>query len=328
MTRVEQKLNALNPQANPDNLRIYSFRISDPENHVLALEKPGGMKIGSTLSLGDLFSFDVRGGGRLRHNFESLFGKYEAGIEVHTVNLLDKLDTGSSDIKAELIDLFAAKLLNFVRNPFSIVKVLNTFPGLADYDPTDADLLAAYRSIVSGRKPHQAHLCAQLGIKDAQYVAWLRVLFMLLMPMADGQPSFFESVIKSLFEDPKTHVGVFVCTYDNAHCLLSDRGFSQPVADGAHMAFSFNLCARAFVNYIFADPATLLRGKASPEFLARAIAWQQRLPQKQVHVTLVRNDLVLLESYNRRVIEQSRKRVYCSIKNGLLGAIVVDQHPS
>jgi hypothetical protein len=53
-------------------------------------------------------------------NFESLFQKYEANIEDHTKGLLGKLNSRSGDIKAEIIDLFAAKLLNFVRNPFSI----------------------------------------------------------------------------------------------------------------------------------------------------------------------------------------------------------------
>ena len=82
-------------------------------------------------------------------------------------------------------------MLNFVRNPFSVVKVLNSFPGLASYDPTAPALLADYRRVVSGRKPHQAHLCAKLDISDAQYVEWLRVLFMLLVPMADGHLTFF-----------------------------------------------------------------------------------------------------------------------------------------
>ena len=148
-----------------------------------------------------------------------------------------------------------------MRNPFSIVKVLNSFPGVASYDPTDPALLADYRRIVSGRKPHQAHLCAQLGISDAQYVEWLRLLFMLLVPMAEGRPNFFEEMIKSLLENRKMHVAAFVCEYDSARCLLSDRGFSQPIENGPHMAFSFNLCATAFVDYIFVDPATLCRAR-------------------------------------------------------------------
>ena len=162
---------------------------------------------------------------------------------------------------------------------------------------------------MSGRKPHQARLCAELGISEAQYVEWLRVLFMLLVPMAEGHPNFFEDMIKRLLENRKMHVAAFVFEYDSARCLLSDRGFSQPIADGPHMAFSFNLCATAFVDYIFADPATIVQGKASPEFIAQAIATWERLPEKQIHVTFLRNNLDMLARYNRRAIEQCYQRV-------------------
>lgn len=318
LTRVEQKLNALNPNADPRNLRIYSFEIVDRENYRLALESAKGRPIGSNLSLFDLFSFDVPGTNPLRLNFEKLFQKYEISIEVHTKNLLAKLNRNDPDIKAEIIDLFAAKLLNFVRNPFSVAKVLNSFPGLTRYDPADPSLLADYRRIVSGRKPQQTRLCTELGITDTQYVEWLRLLFMLLAPMMKDRPNLFEEVIKTLMEDPKTHVAAFVCEYDTERCLLSDRGFSQPIEDGPHMAFSFNLCSTAFIDYIFADPATLVEGRASPEFIARALADRERLGQKQIHVTFRRNDLGMLARFNRRAVEQCYRRVYCSAKEGLV----------
>ena len=282
VTQGEQRLNALNPQADASNLRIYSFTVVDRENYTLALENPNGRSIGSTLSLFDLFSFDVPGNSRIRLNFELVFHKYEGYIEAHTKSLLAKLNTRSGDIKAEIVDLFAAKLLNFVRNPFCIPKVLNTFPDLTDCDPTDPTLLADYCRIVTGRKPHQAHLCTQLGITDAQYIEWLRLLFMLLVPMAQGRPNFFEEVIKGLLEDRKRHIAAFVCEYDSARCLLSDRGFSQPIEDGPHLAFSFNLRATAFVHYFFSDPATVLQGKASPEFLSNAIANRESLRQTRL----------------------------------------------
>jgi hypothetical protein len=315
---VEQKLNALNPNADPRNLRIYSFEIVDRENYRLALESAKGRPIGSNLSLFDLFSFDVPGTNPLRLNFEKLFQKYEISIEVHTKNLLAKLNRNDPDIKAEIIDLFAAKLLNFVRNPFSVAKVLNSFPGLTRYDPADPSLLADYRRIVSGRKPQQTRVCTELGITDTQYVEWLRLLFMLLAPMMKDRPNLFEEVIKTLMEDPKTHVAAFVCEYDTERCLLSDRGFSQPIEDGPHMAFSFNLCSTAFIDYIFADPATLVEGRASPEFVARALADRERLGQKQIHVTFRRNDLGMLARFNRRAVEQCYRRVYCSAKEGLV----------
>ncbi len=318
LTRVEQKLNAMNPQANERKLRIYSFKLVDREKYTLALESPSGRPIGSNLSLFDLFSFDVPSRSSVRRNFESLFHTYEVNIEAHTKSLLAKVNALGSDIKTEIIDLLTAKLLNFVRNPFSIVKVLNSFPVLASYEPTNPALLADYRRIVSGRKPHQAHLCAQLGITDAQYVEWLRLLFKLLVPMVEGQPNFFALLIKGLLEDQKRYVAAYVCEYDSARCLLSDRGFSQPIADGPHMAFSFNLCATAFVDYIFADPTTLVQGKASPEFIAQAVANWESLPSRQVIVTPLRNHLGMLARYNRRTIEQCYERVYCSVKDGLV----------
>lgn len=117
---------------------------------------------------------------------------------------------------------------------------------------------------------------------------------MLLVPMAEGRPNFFEEMIKGLLENRKMHVAAFVCEYDSASCLLSDRGFSQPIEDGPHMAFSFNLCATAFVDFIFADPATLAQRKASAEFIAQAIASWERLPEKQINVTFLRNNLDML----------------------------------
>jgi hypothetical protein len=171
---------------------------------------------------------------------------------------------------------------------------------------------------VRGRKPQQAHLCAELGISEAQYVEWLRVLFMLLVPMAEGRPNFFEEMIKRLLENRKMHVAAVVSEYDSGRCLLCDRGFSQPIADGPHMAFSFNLCATAFVDYVFLDPATTLQGKASPQFIAQAIANWERLPEKRINVTFLRNDLDLLARFNRRAIEQCYQRVYCSVKDGLV----------
>lgn len=318
LPRVEQKLNALNPQAKARNLRIYSFRLVDRETYSLALESPNGRSIDGNLSLFDLFSFDVSGGGRVRLNFESLFRKYEANIELHTKGLLAKLNSRSSDIKAEIIDLFAAKLLNFVRNPFCIPKVLNTFPNLASYQPIDRALLDSYRRIVSGKKPHQAHLCRQLDISDQQYVEWLRVLFVLLMQTGEERPNLFEGMIKGLMEDRKMQVTAFVCEYDNDRCLLSDRGYSQPIPDGEHMAFSFNLCSNAFIDYTFADVGKLMQGRASPEFLAHALTSFENRPQVRLNVTPIRNNMPMLARYNRRVIEQCYERVYCSTKDGVV----------
>ncbi|WP_126424062.1 hypothetical protein [Asticcacaulis excentricus] len=314
VSQIEQRLNTCTPDNRSGNFRIYSFRIVDREAYQIELENPRGRAIASTLSMLDLFSFDVPGGGQLRMNLETLFQKYEESVAVHTKSLLEKLETGSADIKTELIDLFAAKLLNFIRNPFCIQKTLNTFSGVGFYEPTDTELLDIYRRIVSGNKPHQTHMCRELGISGETYVQWLRLIFVLLIRTLDGQPNLFEGMIKSLFEARDTKAAAFVWTYDRDVCLLSDRSYCQPIPDGAHMAMSFNLCSTAFVDYIFTDAATLLEGRAAPEFVKEALAaWQQR-PQASVNVTVTKNDPKMLARYNRRVVEQARERVYCAKK--------------
>ena len=96
--------------------------------------------------------------------------------------------------------------------------------------------------------------------------------------------------------------------YDQDYCLLSDRGFCQPVQSGPKMTgWSFNLCASASVDYIFADAADLVKGRASPEYLEYALANRRKLPAS-INVTVQRNDRDALTRYNRRVIEWSRER--------------------
>lgn len=314
VSQVEQRLNASNPNSTGDNFRIYSFLIADREAYRIELETPRGRAIASTLSMLDLFSFDVPGGGPLRMNLEALFHKYEANIEIHTRGLLEKLAAGSADIKTELIDLFAAKMLNFVRNPFCIQKVLNSFPGVGQYEPTDPELLAVYRRIVSGKKPHQEYLCQQIDVTRETYVEWLRLIFVLLMEIGDDRPNLFEGMIKKLFEASNTQAAAFVWTYDQDVCLLSDRSYCQPIPDGAHMAMSFNLSSTAFVDYVFADAATLIESCAPPALVENAlVTWRQR-PQATINVTVTKNNRPMLARYNQRVIEQARERVYCAKK--------------
>jgi hypothetical protein len=309
LSRIEQKLNACNPESTSGKLKIYSFRIGKPNRYELALESPRGRPIASSLSFLDLFSFDVSGGSRLRFNLESLFQRYETNIESLTDCLLKKLADGRGDIETEIVDLFAAKFLNFVRNPFCFDKVLNSFPGVETFEPTDPKLRATYRRIIFGKKPQQAYVCQQLGINDQKYTRWFCLLFMLLEPMVPGLPNLFEGVISGLLQNRKTHIAAYVGLYDEARCLLSDRGYCQTVPEGPHMGMSFNLYSQGFIEYIFAEAATLLADHVQSEFLSQALAtWEQR-SKSTVSVTVIRNDRNMLVRYDRRVIEFSDKRV-------------------
>ncbi|NKL63309.1 hypothetical protein [Rhizobium leguminosarum] len=316
LSRTEQALNALNPNATGRNKRIYVFEVVDRERNVLRIEGERGASINSNLSYDDLFSFDVPGGENVRMNFERQFQSYERSVELHTSSLLKKLRRGSRAVESEVASLFAAKLLNFVRNPYSIQKVLNTFPGVTSYTPTDKELLATYRKVVDGRKPHQAHICQTLGVSDAQYVEWLRLLFMLLVPLSGDRPNFFDEMVRGLLQIPGNIVFAYVCDYDNAACLLSDRGFSQPLPDELGLSFGFNLCSNAFVNFIFCDPAKVLPASAGLDMWKQASSSRR---YRTVEVSYQRNHLDLLTKYNQDVIYQSYRRVFGSSKQIHLG---------
>ncbi len=175
VSQVEQRLNALNPRARPENQRIYEFEIVDRDRHEVRLTSKKGRTIADTLSMFDLFSFDVDDGGA-RANFERAFSAYEKRIRELTALILQAHAARSNAIGQELFDLFVAKMVNFVRNPYSVEKVLNTFGALAQHHPADPAIYATYERILRGRRPQQAYLCRTLDITNEQYGAWLRVL--------------------------------------------------------------------------------------------------------------------------------------------------------
>lgn len=80
ISQMEQRLNASNPAANPENQRIYEFKVVDREQHVLELTDVRGKSIAKTLSMFDLFSFDVDKNSDTRANFEAVFYRYESRL--------------------------------------------------------------------------------------------------------------------------------------------------------------------------------------------------------------------------------------------------------
>jgi hypothetical protein len=310
ISQAEQCLNASNPNAAPANVRIYEFEIVDRDKRVLRLTGSKGRSIENNLSMLDLFTFDIDKDKNLRMNFEDAFGRYESVMRVNTESILLAHSKGRSDIAQELFTLFVAKLLNFIRNPYSIQKAINTFGCLAEVHPTNPPIYDDYTRTMIGRQPHQAHLCRQLGISDEQYRTWLRLLFMLLTPMSNRPGNLLEESIKSLFEKEDHALFVHVHKYDHERCLLSDRGFSWPIEQGKHMAFDFNLGANAFIRYAFLDYETVL-GRSMPAFIRRGLL----LGPKIVRVSYFTNDLRALDVFHHRVIEQAHQHVYCSAKD-------------
>jgi len=317
LSRAEQQLNALNPHAQLANQRIYSFSLTDREGHRIQLDDPRGRNISNNLALRDLFSFSVIDGEKDRLNLETLFGQYEANIRTNTLDLLRKLRSGDPDIKKEILELFISKLMNFLRNPYSIHKVLNTFGGLIQFHPTDPELLAQYHAVLAGKKPQQEYLCQQLGVDANTYRDWLAAIFMALFRPAPDMPNLMEGMIKEILENRSHHAQVTVSQYVNEHadkrCLLSDRGFINLLQDARGLSFSFNLNSNAFVSYTFFDIDQFATGKVPPSVIELFKA-----QPKNIQVQLLTNNLEALATYNRNVVYQCARGVYCS-SNSLYG---------
>jgi hypothetical protein len=304
VSQAEQRLNALNPDAKPKKQRICAFAIAEREIPVLYLQRPDGVSISETLALSDLFSFDVVDDVH-RHNLESEFQEYERDIAQHSRTLLQKLASDdSTNIKAELLGLFAAKFLTFLRNPYSVAKVLNTVGTAADYQPTDARLIALYHRVLDGSKLHQARLTSTLGITPDAYARWLRALFMLLHRVEDQEHNIFERVIAGLFNSH--YVAVQIYHYPGADecqvCLLSDRGFSIPLESSALFSFDVNVSKKAFARFVFCDVAKFTQ---APAPLADRL-------NGQVVVQYIIDDLGALSWYNKNTAYQCFEHVYAA----------------
>lgn len=308
LSQTEQRLNAMNPESSSEKTRrIYEFDIVDKENYEIRLRSAGGTLIGKTLSLHDLFSFDVLDRKGDRYNFEELFNRYESGVKSTTLDLLRKIEIDGENISSEVVNLFSMKFLNFIRSPYSIKKILNTFPVLMTVQPTDPIHLANFQKVLAGRKPQQEYLCRTLNISEKDYIAWLAVIFLLLTPVAEENQNFLNEMVRGLFESKELFMMVLIYTYDEHACLLSDRGFSEPLRNGDdRMAFDFNLYSKGFIRYTFST----IDSVAPSSTPKRVIDLFKETKKVIAHHR--RNDLEALQIYNRHVVYQCYENVFCS----------------
>ncbi len=314
--QVEQRFNAINPQASIKKQRIYLFKIINREALKLRLLNHKGQPISNALAYHDLFSFDVDKNTNIRSNFEDAFNFYESSIKTQTESLIHKLTAGQKDMNVndEIVNLFIAKLLNYTRNPFSIHKVLNTFGVLTNYVPATSEHQMTFERILNGRKPHQARLCQELGITDAEYEKWLRMLFMLFIPSGDGELNMLESIVKGSFINFEQEITVLISLYTEARCLLSDRSFSTNIRRSGMDGFDFNLSSHAFIRYLFADIDAVAPPNTPPEYLEHLKNERKKLPRSiQLHYCV--DNMELLGGFNRNVIYQSYRHVYCASKS-------------
>lgn len=312
ISQVEQRLNSSNPEAEKTNQKIYSFSIKNRETFDFRLKSKHGTTIKNNLSLGDLFSFNLVQDSDLRSNFEDLFGQYESTIQLNTVSLLDKLKIKDTNIHNEIIDIFCAKLLNFFRNPFSIRKILASLPPLINMCRIANINKSEIEIIINGKRPQQKYLCSQLSISEDEYEKWLCCLYVLLNRNAN-EFNAFEMLVKSLFESVDTCKMVFIYTYKNSFCALSDRGFIESLPN-PHLSLDFNLHKHAFIRYSFGDIRELAKSFSNEKQLEKYISMSAGSKQN-LNIIHKHDDISELVNFNKNSILQSKHHVYCADKN-------------
>lgn len=314
LPQTEQRLNAIDPLVDKGKQRIYEFEILSNTAGAMRLGKAQSRKISKNLSMLDLFSFDVDKNRPLRQNFEALFQRHEVEVDRNTTRLLTKLAAGDYAVSEEVVNIYAAKLMNFTRNPFSVVKILNTFGELANYTPQDPAVLALFNKVLNGRREHEKHLCKKLNITDVQYNSWLRMLFNMLVELKPGFRSLFDETVRSVFTSKQFGLAVLVCTYSTPKCLLSDRAMTTNIESARANGFDFNLNSRAFIRYIVMDRTP----QSIPAWMPPGAIEMWMNTNLPIMLYREHDHENLLRSFNMNVVTQSHSYVYCATDKDLV----------
>ncbi|MGR5154706.1 hypothetical protein [Photobacterium swingsii] len=311
VSQVEQRLNALNPNAiKAKNKKIYAFKIIDRNNYNVQLINPKGVKIENNLSDIDVFSFDILTNNE-RLNFEDTFSKYESKIEYYTNCLLNKIRSNEK-VGDELFEIFVYKLLNTFRNPYCIKKTLATFDSCINYYPTDESLARLYKRIDCGHQPHFRNVSCRYGVSEDEYKKWLKILFLITLVTDNDGLSMLEAFARSIYINEKLIANVFLFHYtSDVSTLLSDRSFTITTDEEEHTTFEFNLTSNAFISFCFTSidkfSKNVFNGNEGSRL--RMLDFIEKRPP-EVNLLIKENDMDVLNSYNKRVIFQSKEHVY------------------
>lgn len=312
LSQVEQRMNSFNVGAKNKNRRIYSFKVLDRDNYVVELERPGGVKISDNLTFDDLFTF-YKGSEKLRKNLENSFGEYEDKISQLTGIIVDKVNNGCNgeDVSDVLVELLRVKFMNFLRNPYSIKKVLNSVGDLPNYYPVESKILEEFNLIDGSYKPHMDRLCNIFNVTYEEYIKWIKMLFLVLMRPKNSKENMLEEVVRNLLEDKQFKTMFMIFHYSGEHedkkVCLSDRAWVDCIEhDDDHMGMDFNLTSNMFLRFGTASLKSL-----TPPGTPSHIVDSYLSRSKVIECIVIENNLDVLSAYNRNAVLQSYQRVFC-----------------
>lgn len=315
ISQAEQRLNSLNPSASKRAQRIYAFSVVNRENFAVTLDSDRGVRAEKNLAFQDLFSFEVQG--NVRVNLEKCFGRYENDIPIYTQRFMSKLIARQGDITEEYLGLLTCKILNFLRNPYCVPKVLNTLgPDIDEYHPADPAQQALLRAFMDGVKPHQESVLQAFGLELGDYRRWAKALFLMVAVGASGRYVLDEFVRLMLSRSfGSTRLFHFSDREPDAFCLLSDRGHNDiSPAEEKHQGVTrleFNLTSKAFIRVVLLDVEKSIPAHIKANERFRGI--EHRI-HRSMDVDSVKDDFETLSYYNRNAVYQCKQRVFCGAR--------------
>jgi hypothetical protein len=185
---------------------------------------------------------------------------------------------------------------------------------LADTSPENSVLQDIYDKIDNGNQPERENIASAFSVTVEQYNLWMKSLFMVLIPQTDQGINLLELLLKNFFESSESFINVYIHSFsydsENQNTLLSDRGFTLLIDNEEHTAYEFNLTSSAFISYIFTDIKKFAGDTFGSDKVQSIITLRSKQPS-EVKVHINENDLVALSRYNKNVVCQSFKTVYC-----------------
>lgn len=310
---AEQKLNSMNPnETKREKIRVYSFDLIDREQHTIELSSPSTIKAEKNLSYKDLYTFEILDNVQ-RLCFEMLFQRLENSVIENTNKIIDEKSFTVDDF----LTVFKAKMLNMIRNPYCIKFTLNSFGGLSDHYPTDAELKNKFNKINDYKVPKS--FLESFNVTEDDYKSWLKIIFLMVTPL-NSNKYILDEIAENFFNLEKYYHLINIFKYKHESCLLSDRSYvnlSSLFKSTNGLTFGFNLRHDAFIYMTFL-PNDL--DKLAKELLGESGQNVAKLLKnngvKQIQFNLVIqphiDDLEQLKNYNRHVIYQCVNNVYAA----------------
>lgn len=305
ISQAEQRLNS------HDGKHIYSFDVVDRDSFYVVPSTPHKVSIKNNLYDKHLYTFDKINDEEFL-NFEHQFQKIENNINQSTTSLIDKIRQGDNNILSEVFNIFSAKQLNFIRNPYSIKKVINTYGLLTESHFTDQKLYGLGQTINAIKDQDIGDRASAYNVTTHEYKKWLYIIFMALAQHTK-KDNFLTKTIYSLLKDQHFINHALIFKYSNHSPVLLDRGVINYENEGTYIFYA-NLNMSSFIQLSFTNIHEYSKKYSSVKNLDQiSDALVNAGPQLSCRMY---TDLMdHLSAFNKESISHSHNNIYCATKH-------------